>query len=853
MKIKVSLLITLFIVLNNTVYGSNEYGLFIKAYPSNDRDKTSLILENNKPIKLDKETTMSFDMYVRKENVFGLVFRAITNNKDNIDLSFTVGENDKRYPMLVINESTYLITEGVKCDEWIPVSITFFKDKNQISIVYNGKQISEKFAFNGVNNAQVSFGMCPIENFTLYDIASVNIRNIKISEGNEVKRFWKLEKYNGNISLDSVASVPAITQNPIWMTNIYSIWKNIYSEKIQFNSMFAYNPEDNRIYIVTPDSKIIKIIDPENRSSSSIETKSGIISSKNASNQIFYDCVRDELVTFNLNENITSRFSFKTNSWSNNVKPTLDNGYVNNSISFSEEDSTIISFGGYGFYKYNNEIIRLNKRGEIIKKSRLPDISPRYSPSTVVVGNTLYIFGGRGNKSGRQELSPKNVYDLYSVNLLTEQVNKLWEDESINYEFLPSENMIFDSSNDCFYLYTTIAGGLLIKIQADKKGFERMSFPIREDLNYHYTHINLYFSPEKKKFYALVNKVNTDNSAEVNIYSLNYPPRPVSTMRTQSGEGTDSDEGLPVMLLSIIIAGGAVLGYLYYIIRRKKKIQGRRDNKPISPENDNKENIQGVNTEKESIAYYDFSKNSICLLGGFYVSDKSGENITGQFSPILKQLLLLLILSTIKDPKGISGKKLLQLLWFDKSEDFAKNNRNVYMSKLRSILENIGNIEIINNNGFWNIEFNEVQCDYSEAIRLFSNLEKADNIDSSKASRLLELLLRGTLLPNTEVDWTDGFKSDFSNLTIDVLKQLVNDDSYKLSNSLKLKIADTIFLHDYVNEDALYLKCSVLYNSGKKGIAKTVFDNFIKEYSASLGVNYKYSFQDVINRKNIEE
>ena len=852
MKIKrLFLIFMLFIVCGNTIYSDNEYGLFIKAFPFNNSEKTSLVLENGQAFRLSEETTISFELYVRKDNVFGVVSRMLMNNKDNIDLIFTVGDNDKRYPMLVIKESVYPITEQVQCEEWVPVSITFSKNKDLASIDYNGTKITEKYSFSGTNSILISFGLCPFENFVLSDIASVNIRNIRITENNHTKRFWKLDKHTGNISNDSVASVPAIVTNPQWITDMYSTWQKIYSEEVSENSMFAYNPKDNLIYIVAPDSRSIKVINPEDHSAKTIEAKEGFIASLNSSNQIFYDPARNELVTYNLNENIASRFSFNTQTWSNQAKPTEDNGYINNSISFSEEDSTFISFGGYGFYKYNNEIIRLDKEGKIIKKSRLPEISSRYSSSTAIINNTLYILGGRGNKSGRQELSPKNVYDFYSVNLLTEQVNKIWEDERINIDFLPGENMIFDPDQNCFYVYTTNEGGMLMRVSMDKKGFEQMSFPINEDLVYHYLYTNLYFSPEKKKFYALVNKANPDKSSEATIYSLDYPPRPISITEEPSitEEAATTNKPFSLLYLSLIIAGIAALGALYYFTGKRAK----KRNTPVFSEKEKEQNPQEASiqsiTEKEDTVYYDFSKSSVCLLGGFYVSDKAGQNITGQFTPMLKQLLILLILNTIKDPKGISGKKLIQTLWYDKSEDSAKNNRNVYMSKLRAILENIGDIEIVNQNGFWSVDPKDVQCDYWDAMTLFSGINETGNIDSCKVSRLLELLLRGVLLPNTELDWTDGFKSDFSNLTIDVLKHLVHDPDYHLSNELKLKIADTIFLHDYINEDALYLKCHILYNSGKKGIAKTVYDNFIREYAASLGVNYKYTLQDVVNGK----
>lgn len=48
-------------------------------------------------------------------------------------------------------------------------------------------------------------------------------------------------------------------------------------------------------------------------------------------------------------------------------------------------------------------------------------IPPRYSSASVIVDDHLYIFGGRGCKTGKQELNPHIYYDLYSVNLKTKE------------------------------------------------------------------------------------------------------------------------------------------------------------------------------------------------------------------------------------------------------------------------------------------------------------------------------------------------------------------------------------------------------------------------------------------------
>lgn len=840
--------------LSGNIYADNiDYGLSIKAFPASDQEKTSLVLENNNPVKLHNHTTLSFDMNIRRDNVFGVVFRMITDKKDNIDLLFTVGDNDKRYPMLVVKESVYMINQEITCDKWLPVSITLSSDKNEITVSYDTTKLSVPYGITGSKEAMVSFGLCPFEGHTLYDIASVNIRNIKIYHGKNLFRYWKLEKHGETQSLDSIAQVPAIAINPFWISDIYATWQKVYSRQIKENSHFAYNPNQDIIYIASPDSKEIILFDTKEEKESVTTIQDGVIAA-NAPNQLFYNHYSDRLLSYNLDENIVSFFNSHTDSWENNTKPVLEHAYWNNSVSFSVTDSSLISFGGYGFYKYNNELIRFDYKRKAIKKSNLPDITPRYSTTTTIVNNTLYIYGGRGNKSGRQELSPRNYYDFYSVNLLSEQTNKLWEVDGPAPEpdFVASENMVYDPEKDCFYMFTSKDGGTLMSIRKDKKGYEPVSFPIYDDLSTHYLYMNLYYSANNNKLYALINKIMTDGTAEVNIYSLNYPPIAISNIQQeeiQVAENTGSFSWGSVLIT--ILLSGVIILLLYLLARWYLSKKNKPQKKAVVPVPNTSVSTSEKAKEPET-NYYHFSSHSICLLGGFFVTDKNGQDITSQFTPMLKYLLVLLILSSEKDSKGISGKKLIQLLWYDKNEESTKNNRNVYLSKLRSVLENVGGAETLNQNGFWSIKLNEsITCDYIEAIRLFPVIKENNSPDKTDLDKLLELLLRGVLLPNTEADWVDNFKSDFSNLTIDILTELVQSSSYKLTDDMKLKIADTLFLHDYINEEALYLKCSILFNSGKKGIAKSIYDNFCKEYFNLLGTKYKYSLADVIERKNI--
>ena len=61
--------------------------------------------------------------------------------------------------------------------------------------------------------------------------------------------------------------------------------------------------------------------------------------------------------------------------------------------------------------------------------------------------------------------------------------------------------------------------------------------------------------------------------------------------------------------------------------------------------------------------YFDRSRSAISLLGTFNVRDKDGNDITSNFTPRLKSLLVLLILYTEKDEKGILTRKVTDMLW----------------------------------------------------------------------------------------------------------------------------------------------------------------------------------------------
>jgi DNA-binding SARP family transcriptional activator len=810
-----------------------EYGLSVVSYPSAAQDYSGVTLEGGKPIPLRrKPLELSFDIYNRPDNVFGCVFRILTDSGENIDLMYTVDLDDRRYPILVTGDEVHEIPCAIPLEEWIPVKITLNPKDGQVDVDYGGTLLQLRDAgTKGAKAFRIAFGLCQFAGYTLSDVASVNLRDIRIRRGDRLVRQWELARHAGDICYDEMAGAQAVVKNPQWLIDQYVSFRPVFSHTFEDIPSVTFDDYDG-FYMADGDEPI-HVWHADTDEFTEIPVAGGH-NPANYPNQLFYVAGSHQWLTaFNLDEGLFSTFDFDTRRWNNDVVPTRDHDYWNNTNTWEPEIHALYSFGGYGHYHYRNElIVSYLEHPELNRRAVLEDITPRYAMTSYIVDSLLYVFGGRGNPSGKQELSPKNYYDLYTVDTRDFSVRKLWDLEKSPFgDFISSENFVYNWANGDFYLLSDLDGFTLLKLRPEAPGLEKMSLPIPPKRNAQYIYLNLWHSYAKDKLYALVLQAQVDNRTDVDIYEINYPPLPVSTILQEGREEPVSGKGgVPMWLLALACAAALASGIFF----------GLRGVFKHYPELRKKKGATEVEeTYAPTVRYYDFGRSSVNFFGGFRVMDKDGKDITGQFTPTLKSLLILLILHT-QQSQGIASQRINNLLWSYKMDDTANNNRNVYMSKLRGLLEEVGDVRIQNQNKLWSIDFGEgVACDYLEACRLFGDGAAGEDVD-----RLLELLLRGPMLPNTELDWVDGFKSAFSNHTIDFLcRQLRRKD---LPDVTLLQAANTIFQHDFLNEDALRAKVSILRRQNKTGLAKTVYDSFCKEYRKSLGVDYSVPFKELI-------
>jgi DNA-binding SARP family transcriptional activator len=230
-----------------------------------------------------------------------------------------------------------------------------------------------------------------------------------------------------------------------------------------------------------------------------------------------------------------------------------------------------------------------------------------------------------------------------------------------------------------------------------------------------------------------------------------------------------------------------------------------------------------------------FTKNSITFFGGFQILDKDGVEISKQFSPLLKELFLLIFFNSQDQKKGISIEMLNQVLWFDKDSSQARNNRSVNMSKLRHITSFINGLNLYKKDGYWKIQIQTdiLKVDYLEV----QDYLQYGRILPGDIHAFLSIIRKGGFLIDLNYDWLDKIKSGLTNDILDLLFDF--SKSNKVDYDCNIKIADAIFVHDSLNEVALKIKYNALVAMGRHHLAKTVLEQFKVEYLTLYGEPFK--------------
>lgn len=834
-------LITLLLILLSglSAFSQNDLlqGLYFSSHEVNQDKRTSLDLTPTAPAEFPEGFSLEMDANFRRgDGYYGYIFRIIGDGNTNIDLVSNLAATSSNFWLVLKDEVLCSfkwddIPNG-GFDRWIKIKFEIDTKNSKLAISFNGKkQISQITRISALKNYKMIFGACRNSLFFNTDVSPMSLKEIRISDAKgKPVRNWKLLKHSQTKVYDELGHIAANVENPIWYIDRYVKWRKLNEFKFNNIQGIARDEGSGRVFFV--DKHAVYVFDNRTLALDTIPFKGGSPFFTSGS-QVIYNKFTDELWSYDFDNNQLCKFNFYSQKWSSTESDTKEPNFWQHNKFISTVDSSLVTLFGYGFYTYKSVIHRYNPKSKSWElKDRSDQIEPRYLSSAGSLNNKeMLVFGGYGSKSGHQELSPETYYDLYSLNLLDYSFKKLWKLGQPATSFVPCESLVADQEAGVFYTLLYNRGNFATFMRLAKFGIEKGEFELFNDsIPYSFLDTkssnDLFLDHKTSQLIAL-----TCHNSDIAVYSLSYPP-----LMQQDVYQDEPVKGKWYVWALAVLGAGALI-FVYFFLFRKKSNAAKKEGSfdhvlhphitPIEP------------LERRTIS-------SIYILGEFQIFDHNGTNIASTLSPMLKQLFLYIFLNTTKNSRGVASTRLDEVLWNDKFGESARNNRNVNISKLRTILEKVEGFEFANENSFWKIKAVEpLWCDYTRILSLLRK-SRTGALAEPEINELISLLSAGEFLPEIQTDWIDGLRIQFVNETVDCLSSLFNEKIVKANFSLSYNLAECILSCDHLNEEAMAMKCSVLYNLGKKTIAKNFYDSFCREYKQEFGTDYSGTFNTIV-------
>ncbi|MBE7171556.1 MAG: hypothetical protein INR73_13255 [Williamsia sp.] len=799
---------------------------------------------------------------------FGYVLRIACKN-GNIDLIYDQGNSVFR---VITGQQFSGISFSIHQDklfhEWSRVSLQIKPGKQTLEVSLDGRrQGVAKLPFPVSDQYyKVWWGANDDPHYQTRDIPPMRIREISLYNGNALQHHWSLNEMAGNSTLDDVHQNKATVKNPVWVRPKHQNWRLISSYVIKGNAVTAYDPKEERVFVTGSDS--VFVYNTQNNqhpwTKLSVERENimpGI--------QGVYDTLAGNLYDIFIRQKTVATYQVGQAHWTAPVDPVLTEYWHANKF-ISPLDTSLYIVGGYGQLKYKNTVQRYHfstREWQILAPGG-DRLTPRYLSALGLNerGDTAYVMGGYGSGTGDQMLNPGIYSDLFAYSIKSATFKKLFNLNAHTFPYTFANSLVIDSKNQRYYGLIFPNNTFHSKLQLIRGSLKDPSFQLLGDaIPYLFydvqSYADLYYAPKAGKLIAVTlfysDPDSWKGSTTVNVYSLDFPPallEPVS-----KGEVPDKRRW-PFLVGAL--AAGLLLATVVLLVRRRKHRQvdalpssvhgmGRQAVMPvppsetgmpeqIAPEIDSRQVSLDVQTGEEELPL----QSRILLFNQFKVLDQEGNDLTVLFTPLIKEMFLLILIYTFRNKQGITSNELNEILWNGKSVKDAKNNRSVNMTKLKNILEKVGNCAIVKKDNFWRFETagDRMYVDYERLVALFL---KKRPIDMPYMEELLALTGKGSFLLQTAYDWLDDIKSEISDAVINVCLDYLRHHP-TAHDEFNIEIANCIFRFDALNEDALKIKCRSFIHQGRYASANSTYAKFIREYREIYGEEYSKSFNEFI-------
>jgi len=847
--------------------GSAQYGLEFASHNMEADKRTSLQIGAKESISFQHKLSISFDLSFLpfQQDYFGYIFRLITDDGVNIDLIYDRRLDQDKHFKLVVGEDftpvSFNITPLQLYYNWTPMRLELDADRQQISFFCRGKRYAYPLKRRFASQFKLVFGATAIKNFQAMDVPPMRLKDIRIGENDKPKFYWPLDESIGTKSLDAQRRNTAEINNPIWIKRQRSEWKMQSSFSLEGQASVAFDKNDEAVFFVgTKRLMIGKVGGNEVRSQEYADGKLLLVNGS----QSLFDPIKKSVLNISIDQKIVTAYDSTSRTWNKQFDfPAVGTNYWLFNKYFSSSDTSIYMIGGYGHFKYKAGVLRYHLPTQ--SWDSIPfagdEIFPHYLAGMGQGRDGVYLAGGYGSSSGDQMLNPRISNDFLKLDFQGRKALKLYEFSSVFSDMVWANSLVVDDNSGLFYGLIFPNNKFKTHLQLVASNLKNTQYQflgstIPFDFHDIRSFADLYYAPKSKSFVAvtLFYDDKTDLT-KVSIYTLLAPPLPSE----QGIMPLAKPALLKYSLYALAVMGLSLLIWWYRKRRKQKKLaisvtEIDTIGEPYlqvatlkaTEQDKGGQLVDFPQPEKVAKGFETRHGAGIYLFGGdLQIVDLAGKEITKKFSPLLKEMLLIFILYTVRWERGISSEKLTELFWSDKSQSSARNNRSVNIAKLNSLLEQLGDFRVTKKSGYWCIEpRDKVYIDYLRFSRMVSNKK---HFTETEIRELLDIIDKGGFLFEVDYEWLDNFKSEMSILVLTTLGNFIENLNVQDNAELIIEICNKIFYFDEINEEAMVHKCRSLLQLGYHSLALQCYENFCQIYARLYGEAYPKSFKDCLD------
>lgn len=829
-------LLSLFALLPAGTYAQNVYGLEFAGKKIAQELRTSLNLFPDKPLTIKDDLDLSFDLSFAPgyDSYFGYIFRITNEQGQNTDLIYS--NQTQSINLVSGDEYTGILFKFPPSEvvgKWYHLQFSFNEQTGIATLKINGQPAgSTTMPAPLGNQLHIVFGANHNKYSNTYDLPAMRLRDVQIAQAGTTQYHWALSQHDGEKDIDLIHHSKAVVEHPIWLAKAYTEWNTRQTLTVNGNAGVTFDQEKGILYITGQDS-LYQFACNGNRLNAIPLAQPRALAAGNVTE---YDTKRHQLMNYFVDDQQVAWYDAAQRTWSKPAEGDKVTGFWQHNHFYSSYDSSLYVLGGYGHYHYTAEVQQYNTANDQWKTvvAKGDKFAPRYMAALGTTGNgdSAYILGGHGSATGDQLLNPENFYDLLLFNVKNHTFKKIYTLDKPDKPMAFGNTMVVDTKEKAFYALAYANDRMESSLQLIKGSLEKPGYiQLGNKLPYRFYDIkstaSLYYYPRGQELIAVTLYNAENNVTEIKINTILFPPALLIP-----------DTGIVERDYQYLIWGLTALTALFIGLSLRRKKQEKTT--PVITMYHLPEPPKKIPAFRilELPAPVEKQKAAVYLLGHFTVIDKEGNDVTKLFSPLVKELFLLICLHSSFGRKGISSEKINEILWTGRSVKDAKNNRSVNMVKLKNILEKLGDYSLVKENGKWQLTFDgQIYVDVRHCH---------DLILKNDISQLVQVCGRGGLLMETDYSWLDKFKSDLTTELLHIFTRHLDEHAEHLQPEEVIQTCDSMLHFDSLCEEAVMYKCRALVAMHQHATARSLFRTFTHEYETLYGEPFEKDYLAVM-------